>query len=544
MAKRQAADRKPRARALIAGSNGNGRETEPVVLDVVGPAAPPEAIPEPLARLNIVRNPDDFSYKVPGLLAWIALGLAILGAILSPRVLVIVSQVAAVYMLIRIMVIVVFYPVGIRKIRQAEAQARAARGKRSQGAERPHHVVLLPNYCEPVEVLSRTLRCLAGQADARRRLTIVLAMEAAETGAHAKAQRLHAAFEGYFARILITMHPADLPGESHGKSSNQAWAARQARVELVDHLGIPLENLTLTSCDADSVFHPDYFAELDRRWVNDPDRHRRFWHAPMRLANNLWSVPSPVRLLTFFFNLIQVSELADPLAVKLPVSSFTLSYKLAHDVGYWDAFALADDWNMYLRCVFGTRGKVQLTPLFLPTFGDAVTGETTRQALANFYKQRLRHAWGCQDVGYVLQQWSRWPDMPLLPKLVYLGKVVFDHVVFTTAGLVIAVGTIVLVIQEGPLGAVFPLTGLYAMLFPIANALNLIGLSLGALYEHLSSRRLASGWRPAKLAVDIVLWPLVFVLMVFLVALPTLQAQTRMMFGARHTFEVTPKQVG
>jgi cellulose synthase/poly-beta-1,6-N-acetylglucosamine synthase-like glycosyltransferase len=543
MAKRQVADARAATKVRLPGSNGNGREKGPVVLDVAEATALREETPELTSRLNIVKDTDDFSYKVPGLLAWLAVGLAIFGAVFLPRVLVIVSQIAAVYMLIRIMVVVVFYPVGIRKIKQAEARARAARGKRPKGAERLHHVVLMPNYHEPVQVLSRTLRCLAGQADARRRLTIVLAMEGAEAGAYAKAQQLHTAFEGYFARIIITIHPADLPGESPGKSSNQAWASRQAKHELVDRLGIPLDNLTLTSCDSDTVFHADYFAEIDRLWAADPERYRRFWHAPMRLANNLWSVPSPVRLLTYFFNLIQVSELADPLAVKLPVSSFTLSYKLAHEVGYWDAFALADDWNVFLRCVFGTRGKIKLVPLFLPTFGDAVTGTNTREALANFYKQRLRHAWGCQDVGYVLQQWSRWPDMPRGPKLVYLGKVVHDHVVFTTAGLVIAVGTVVLVLQQGPIGAIRPLSGLYATLYPVANALNLVGLSLGALYEHLSSRRVASGWRPAKLAIDIVLWPLVFVLMVFLVALPTILAQTKMMFGARLTFEVTPKQV-
>jgi hypothetical protein len=230
-------------------------------------------------------------------------------------------------------------------------------------------------------------------------------------------------------------------------------------------------------------------------------------------------------------------------AVKMPVSSFTLSFKLAHEVGYWDVSALADDWNVFLRCVFGTRGRVKLTPLFLPTLGDAVTGETTRQALANFYKQRLRHAWGCQDVGYVIQQWGRWPDLPFGPRLLYLGKVINDHVIFTTAGLVIAVGTMILIVQQGPIGAVQPLPGLYSLLYPAANVFNLVGMSLGALYEHLSSRRVATAWRPAKLVTDILLWPFVFVMMVFLVAVPTIQAQTRMMFGAQHTFEVTPKQV-
>ncbi len=527
-------------------SGGNGRWPEAAAqqpLFAPAPAIPPEQQAAHVARLNIIKNPGHFTYKVPGLLAWLALGIAILGAVLAPRVLVIAAQVAGVYMILRLLAVIVFYPIGIRKSRQAERRARALRGRAKGAVAGLHHVVLLPNLEEPVEVLARTLRSLAGQADARSRVTIVLAMEGAETGAHAKAEQLRARFEGYFARVLISIHPADLPGESRGKSSNQAWAARVAYQELVERAGIPLENLTLTSCDADSVLHVDYLAEIGRQFVADPDRYTNVWHAPMRHINNHWNVPSPVRLLSFFFNLVQVSELTDPLSVKLPVSSFTLSFKLADSVGYWDAFALADDWNMFLRCAFGTQGRIRLRPVFLPTSGDAVTGANLWQALANFYRQRLRHAWGCQDVGYVLQQWGRWPDMPVGRKSLYLFKVVHDHVVFTTAGLIIGVGSTVLFLENGLLGVVQPIPGLYSILFQAGNVINAVAISAEVLYEHLSTRRTSGGWRPRRLLTDILLWPLVPVLTMLLVALPTIQAQTRMMFGAHLHFEVTPKQV-
>lgn len=507
------------------------------------PTVPPEQRAAFIARLNIIKDPNHFTYKVPGLLAWLAIGIAVLGAVITPRALVIAAQVAGVYMILRILAIIIFYPVGIYKVRQTEQRARMLRGQARGAAAGLHHVVLLPNLNEPVEVLARTLRSLAGQADARSRVTVVLAMEGAEVGAHAKAEQIRTRFEGYFARVLIAIHPAGLPGESRGKGSNQAWAARIAYQELVEHAGIPLENLILTSCDADSILHADYLAEIGRQFAADPERYTRIWHAPMCHVNNHWNVPSAVRLLSFFFNLIQVSELADPLSIKLPVSSFSLSFKLAASVGYWDVFALADDWNMFLRCVFGTQGHVRLRPVFLPTAGDAVTGATRWQALKNFYRQRLRHAWGCQDIGYVLQQWGRWPEMAAGRKALYLFKVVHDHVIFTTAGLVMGISSAVLFLESGLAGVVQPIPGLYSILFQAGNALNAVAISLEVLYEHLSTRRASSGWRPRKLLVDILLWPLVPVLTVLLVALPTIQAQTRMMFGERLRFEVTPKRV-
>jgi len=143
----------------------------------------------------------------------------------------------------------------------------------------------------------------------------------------------------------------------------------------------------------------------------------------------------------------------------------------------------------------------------------------------------------------VLQQWGRWPEMPLGRKSLYLFKVVHDHVVFTTAGLIIGVGSVVLFLENGLLGVVQPIPGLYSILFQAGNMLNAIAISAEVLYEHLSTRRASGGWRPRKLLTDILLWPLVPVLTMLLVALPTIQAQTKMLFGAHLHFEVTPKQV-
>ena len=81
----------------------------------------------------------------------------------------------------------------------------------------------------------------------------------------------------------------------------------------MDRLGLPIKNMTLTSCDADSVFNPYYFATLARLFVADPKRHRRFWQAPLRYDNNTWQLTAPLRLLTFFMNATLGSELADPL---------------------------------------------------------------------------------------------------------------------------------------------------------------------------------------------------------------------------------------
>ncbi len=342
--------------------------------------------------------------------------------------------------------------------------------------------------------------------------------------------------------MLVTVHPRGLPGEAPGKGSNEAWAARRAKEYLVDHKRIPLDSLTVTSCDADSIIHPAYFAELTRQFVADERRHERIWQAPFRFNNNIWRSPAPIRLLGFLNNMVQVSELANPLAVNMPLSTYSLSFRLLDDVGYWDEMVIAEDWHILLRCLCGTGGRTTLQPIFLPTCGDSVTGDTIWDAFGIFYRQRLRHAWGSTDVGYMLQQWNRWPDLPFWPKAAALAKIVHDHFIFTVAGLMLGVGSVVMILQHGLLAVAAPIPGLYTFLLQSGNGLTAVGTFLAWLYEHVTSRRASPGWRPRLLLTEAFTWFLLAPFTLLLVIVPTFEAQFRQMFGGDLVFWRTPKK--
>ena len=49
--------------------------------------------------------------------------------------------------------------------------------------------------------------------------------------------------------------------------------------------------------------------------------------------------------------------------------------------------------------------------------------------------------------------------MPFWPKAVTLAKVLHDHIVFTIAGLLLGVGSIVMVLQHGLLAVAAPIPG-------------------------------------------------------------------------------------
>ena len=507
---------------------------------------PPPAARERHLKLDAITDPHHWTYKVPGILVLAAsIFFAAIGAY-SPRSVFWVVQLLGLYLLLRFLLVVMFYPVGqwrIRRLERRQAPTRDEALRTPPGLPAPvHHVVILANFREPEDVVARTLERLSQQANARETITVVMAMEEAEEGSQQKAERLRRRYASNFAHMLVTVHPHGLPGEAPGKGSNQTWAALRAKEYLVNRQGIALDSLTITSCDADSLIHPAYFAELTRQFASDPRRYELIWQAPFRFHNNIWRSPAPIRLLGFLNNMVQVSELANPLAVNLPLSTYSLSYRLADEVGYWDEMVIAEDWHILLRCLFAKGGRVTLQPIFLPTAGDSVTGETIWAAFGIFYRQRLRHAWGSSDIGYILQQWNRWPDVPLGPKTGVLAKALHDHIVFTVAGLILGVGSVVLILQYGLLKIAAPFPGLYTYFLQSGNGLVAVGTFAAWLYEHLTSRRASPGWRPARLLTEALTWMILAPCTLILMIAPTFEAQFRQMFGGDLVFWRTPKK--
>jgi hypothetical protein len=447
------------------------------------------------------------------------------------------------YLLVHLLLTVVFYLVGVVRchVWQTRQEPVAYPGHQASELGDVHHVVIIPNYNEPMEILRRTLHALAERPEARHHLTVVLAMEEREPAALNKARALRALFADRFARLLVTVHPADRPGEIAGKSSNEAWAARQAKQELVERLGLPIEHLTLTICDADSLIHPRYFTELTRLFINDPQRHLRFWYAPLFYQNNVWQVPAAIRLLAFSTAAGRLGELARPLSWPLPTSTYTLSFKLADDVGYWDPVVISEDWHMYLRCFFAKHGRTNLVPIFLPTQADAASGETLRQALRNYYRQELRHAWGAEDVGYILQQWRRSPDTPAYKKLLCFCWILHVNLLRSTAWFILGLGSLAAALPQDTPIINLPGQSIGLDLLQFVNALGVVGaVAIWAVERTRCLPHDKNAW-VISLAQELVAWAFLPILTLGLKALPGLHAQTKLLMGSRLAFRRTPK---
>lgn len=491
-------------------------------------------------------DPGSFGYRIPGIQTWVILLAYFALIIISPHTGLVFSQIVAIYLLFRFTMVAFFYLISLERIRRT--QKRLQKGPASDGLtteqkekyKKIHHVVIFPNYKEPIEVLSRSLDALVKQTIDCQQLTVVMAMEEAEAESREKGRLLAEKYSQYFGNFVLSYHPAHLPNEIPGKAANQSWAARQVKREILDPMGIPLENVTVSSCDADSELDPNYFAELTREFVTCEKPENLIWQSPIFFDHNIWQTPGSVRLLTFFNNAVQVSELSNPLAMAFPLSTYSLSFRLLVDVDYWDPIVISDDWHMFLRCFFAKGGDMKLRSIYLPTVGEPFLGETLWKTWVMVYKTRVRHAWGAGDMVYMLQQWRKQYRTPFLPKVGRFTKIWHDNMVFSLGGVITVVGTLLSIIIDGnPVITYPPFPVPYVM--PVLNLMGGLGLVTIWLVERMRCNNKKFSWRFGVILGEIGSWIIFPVITFTLSGIPALHAHTKMLFGGSLTFERTPK---
>jgi len=297
-----------------------------------------------------------------------------------------------------------------------DRKCREASGKSREILDDLVHLIVLPNYKEPIEVLSETMQLLSDHTHAKEKYIVCLAMEEAELGCRIKADQLMARFKDRFSKILVTVHPAGLPGEARGKGPNVSWAVENSMKMLTQHR---LEDIMVTVCDADTHFLNDYFSCLSYTYSNTTDRKNVMFGIPISFYGNALDVPAAVRVTDMIWTITVTQQLSTGRHVRFPCSCYSLSMYLANRVGFWDKGpeAIGEDAHMFLKCLFKTNGEARIETIYVPAGCYNVFGDTWGGSIKARYDQMFRHLWGTIDLAYVLQQSFIMKEMPLSVKL-------------------------------------------------------------------------------------------------------------------------------
>ncbi|MCL5412005.1 MAG: glycosyltransferase family 2 protein [Patescibacteria group bacterium] len=296
-----------------------------------------------------------------------------------------------------------------RKIRLTEKDDWYERAKEENlPIEKVRHVVFIPTIKDPMAVLERTLGFLTSQEFPTKQIDIVLATEARDTEAPEKVALLKKKFEKYFGHFWMTSHVL-VPGEVVGKSSNLASSAKEIQRK-IEEVGYDKDFVTITSCDSDVAFHPKYFSNLSYKFLKNPSRYVRFWQAALVFYNNIWRVPMPIRVVHTLYSISQVADLMRP-GSTYNYSSYSASWKMVEEAGFWDVDVVSEDWHLFFKCFFSHEGKVDIESIYLPLLADAAEGKNYWHSMVSQYNQNRRWAWGATDIAFAVKQFLLQPKI-------------------------------------------------------------------------------------------------------------------------------------
>jgi len=406
-----------------------------------------------------------------------------------------------------------------------------------ENSEKIYHLIIIPEYKEPLHILRRTLSNLESQKFPKEKLIVVLATEAKDPDAVETASILKQEYGNKFGRFFITRHTLT-NGETAGKSSNMAWAAQKI-YEILKQDGFDITYTTVTSCDADAILHPSYFAYLTVKFLNDPDRYFHFYQGAILFYSNIWRIPLPNKIYNTICSIGNLSVLSQGKRF-INFSTYSLSFKTVVEVGYWDVDVIPEDYHLFFKVYFHKGQKTKSIGLFLPVMVDAAESHGFYKTFVNQYEQSKRWAWGVSDIPFVITQAILHPEIPRWDRLARILLILEHHIFWPANWFILTIGSTI----PPLINPAFDRTTLGHNLSKISSGILTMSAVLLLVIIIIDLR--IKPPRPK----DFAIWKLPFlyahwltlpIISFFLSALPGLDAHTRLILGKRLEYRVTEK---
>lgn len=403
--------------------------------------------------------------------------------------------------------------------------------------QKTYHVLIIPEYQEPLPVLEETFANLTKQDYPADNIIVVVATESVDPDAATTSLYLKHKYERFFKYFWITNHPK-ITGEVKGKSSNMAWAGKWTAQKL-HKLGFDLHQVTVTSCDADVLLHPKYFSYLTYAFLSDPDRDYHFYQSAILFYSNIWRIPLPGRVINTISSILNLSMLPQTDRF-INFSTYSLSFATVEKVGFWGVDVIPEDYHLFFKTYFALGEKVKTRPIYLPVLADAAESKGFWRTMVNQYEQQKRWAWGVSDIPFVLKNYFTTTTIPFWNKTMRVLHLLENHLLWPTNWFILTLGsTIPPLVNKN-----FARTVLGHNLSQISSAILTfsIGFLLIMIILDLRSRPARpQEFRAWKIPLLYLQWITLPVVSFFLSALPGLDAHTRLMLGKRLEYRVTEK---
>lgn len=479
---------------------------------------------------------------LPGSLTWLALTSPIWLSFTLPYAVAYLILIADVYWLFTAFRIAILILVGYKKMEKAKNQnwQKLLQKDFPKEWEKYYQLILIPTYKEALYILEPTIEAVTDCAYPKDKIFIAVGFEERDDPQKIReTQKYLKKIERKIAGVFTTIHPYNLEGEVAGQGSNKNWMINHI-VPQFKKKGVEIENVFVTTLDADFVIHRQFLSGALHKYLSVPEteRDRRTFTGVFLYHNNYWQTPTPMRLMATGTSLWQLAEMVGS-DKYMNYSSMSISLKALLDIGLWIPDKVNDDNGFYWKAYFHFNGDYRVIPHFLPISGDAVQDTTLIKTFQNQYLQIKRWAYGVEHIPFIVKQyftkeidfWDKtdrvlfkiWGDLKwgFLAIFVTFGSLLIPLVNPNFKASVLSVN--LPIVSSWILTATF--IGLFATIF---------------VHEKTAPKR-PSNWSLFKRIWSYIEWLLIPLILITISSLPAIDAQTSLMFGKRLEFRVTNK---
>lgn len=403
----------------------------------------------------------------------------------------------------------------------------------------PKQLIVIANYGEDYDVLSRSIKGLIAQNYPRELFYLSVSIEerkAKKDADYAKrGEYLKRDFGDFFEdRLMFFVHPDGITGEAIGAAANRAWGAKSA-VETLEKKGENIEEFLITAPDGDIKFDKEYFAAMTYKWLTANERNKKFYQTALyTFNNNYWDVPFLIRILSISLTIPVLASSVVEKNRRETFSCYTLNLKLMKDVNYWDTSLAIDDTTFYWRPYFFLNGNWKCEVFFVPLSADAIYNP---KYLANHYeqyKQYVRWGWGVISFPIGIKALYSNKKISMIEKVTKTIHLIEVFVVSKVIGFLIAFGLpILLLFNSGLDNYVISYTA-PRIISTVLNFTTIFLIPTAILKILLLPPRPAGMSLPKFFFLVLIEIPLNIVVLLTYSFLPFVEATTRMMFGQDH----------
>jgi cellulose synthase/poly-beta-1,6-N-acetylglucosamine synthase-like glycosyltransferase len=491
-----------------------------------------------------------FFEMIPGILAWATIILMVLFSWLLPVWISIFIILFDIYWVLKTVYLSLHLRATFSEMRRVMkvdwlARIREDLANVSPALSEIYHLVILPMYNEPYEVVRESFESIAKSNYPNEKLLVVLALEErAGERAREVGRKIESEYGNAFGKFLITSHPGGSPDEIPGKGSNEVWAGKQAKKIFIDPMGIPPENILVSVFDIDTQVFPQYFSRLTYVFLSTEKRWNAIYQPIPLFTNNIYEAPALARVVAFSTTFWQMMQQSRPERLT-SFSSQSISLKTLLDVGWWQKDIVSEDSRIFWQGYLAYHGDFRVEPLFYPVSMDANVAPGFWATLKNIYKQQRRWGWGCENIPYMLEGFRNDPSIPASKKRYWTFNVIEGfHSWATNALIIFALGWLPIILGGAHFGhSLFSYDLPHITRFIVA--LSMIGVASSAILSVmlLPPRPGGAPLRARDYLIYVLQWVLMPLTLIIFGAFPGLEAQTRLMLGGKYRlgFWVTPK---